>query len=192
MADNWRRIETINEKNLQKKEFEKQQENLLNLISGNFNITMTEMKIVRSNINDLKVRLKHITTVLEEKVAKTEKKLETLKEQISESWDYQVDPGILKITERKLVDLEDRSWGNNLCIDRISKKENEIWDECYQEVQSVINVFDDWLNFLVAFIPDFKLGIEIRDWNIQKHCNRTSTLNKEKKGTVRIQENPEW
>ena len=138
MADNWRRIETINKKNLQKKEFEKQQENLLNLISGNFNITMTEMKIVRSNINDLKVRLKHITTVLEEKVAKTEKKLETLKEQISESWDYQVDPGILKITERKLVDLEDRSWGNNLCIDRISKKENEIWDECYQEVQSVI------------------------------------------------------
>ena len=138
MADNWRRIETINEKNLQKKEFEKQQENLLNLISGNFNITMTEMKIVRSNINDLKVRLKRITTVLEEKVAKTEKKLETLKEQISESWDYQVDPGILKITERKLVDLEDRSWGNNLCIDRISKKENEIWDECYQEVQSVI------------------------------------------------------
>ena len=138
MADNWRRIETINEKNIQKKEFEKQQENLLNLISGNFNITKTEMKIVRSNINDLKVRLKHITTVLEEKVAKTEKKLETLKEQISESWDYQVDPGILKITERKLVDLEDRSWGNNLCIDRISKKENEIWDECYQEVQSVI------------------------------------------------------
>ena len=138
MADNWRRIETINERNLQKKEFEKQQENLLNLASGNFNITMTEIKIVQSNINDLKVRLKRITTVLEEKVAKTEKKLETLKEQISESWDYQVDPGILKITERKLVDLEDRSWGNNLCIDRISKKENEIWDECYQEVQSVI------------------------------------------------------
>ena len=138
MADNWRRIETINEKNLQKKEFEKQQENLPNLVSGNFNITMTEIKIVQSNINDLKVRLKRITTVLEEKVAKTEKKLETLKEQISESWDYQVDPGILKITERKLVDLEDRSWGNNLCIDRISKKENEIWDECYQEVQSVI------------------------------------------------------
>ena len=138
MADNWRRIETINERNLQKKEFEKQQENLLNLASGNFNITMTEIKIVQSNINDLKVRLKRITTVLKEKVAKTEKKLETLKEQISESWDYQVDPGILKITERKLVDLEDRSWGNNLCIDRISKKENEIWDECYQEVQSVI------------------------------------------------------
>ena len=99
---------------------------------------MTEMKIVRSNINDLKVRLKHIRTVLEEKVAKTEKKLETLKEQISESWDYQVDPGILKITERKIVDLEDRAWGNNLCIDRIIEKENEIWDECYQEVQSVI------------------------------------------------------
>ena len=108
---------------------------------------MTEIKIVQSNIN-VKVKLKHITTVFEEKVAKTEKKLETLKEQISDSWDYQVDPGILKITERKVVDLEDRSWGNNLCIDRISEKENEIWDECYHELPGSIH-------------PRF----QTRDWN---------------------------
>ena len=40
----------------------------MNFISGNFNIAMAEIKIVQSNI-----RLKYITTVLEEKVAKTEK-----------------------------------------------------------------------------------------------------------------------
>ena len=41
------------------KEFEKQQKNLLNLISGNFDITMTEIKKVQSDINELKASLEH-------------------------------------------------------------------------------------------------------------------------------------
>ena len=41
------------------KEFEKQQKNLLNLISGNFDITMTEIKKVQSDINELIASLKH-------------------------------------------------------------------------------------------------------------------------------------
>ena len=57
-----------------KEEFEKQQKNLLNLISGNFVITMTEIKKVQSDINDLKASFEHTETVLEEKVAKAEKK----------------------------------------------------------------------------------------------------------------------
>ena len=60
------------------KEFEKQQKNLLNLISGNFDITMTEIKKVQSDINELKASLEHTETVLEEKVAKAEKKVEKL------------------------------------------------------------------------------------------------------------------
>ena len=67
-----------------KKEFEKQQENLLNLISGNFDITMTEIKKVQSNINELKASLKHTETVLKEKVAKAEKKVEKLQDEINE------------------------------------------------------------------------------------------------------------
>ena len=55
-----------------KEEFEKQQKNLLNLISGNFDITMTEK--VQSDINDLKASFEHTETVLEEKVAKAERK----------------------------------------------------------------------------------------------------------------------
>ena len=39
------------------KEFEKQQKNLLNLISGNFDITMTEIKKVQSDINEPKASL---------------------------------------------------------------------------------------------------------------------------------------
>ena len=75
-------------KEIFKKEFEKQQKNLLNLISGNFDITMTEIKKVQSDIDELKASLKHTETVLEENVAKAEEKEEKLKEQINELWDY--------------------------------------------------------------------------------------------------------
>ena len=125
-------------KEIFKEEFEKQQKNLLNLISGNFDITMTEIKKVQSDINELKASIKHAETVLEEKVAKAEKKVEKLQEQINELWDYQVDPERMKFIERKIAELEDRSRRNNLRIDRITEKENETLDECEQEVQSLI------------------------------------------------------
>ena len=112
-------------KEIFKEEFEKQQKNLLNLISENFNITMTEIKKVQSDTYELKASLEYTETVLKVKVAKAEKKVEKLQEQINELWDYQVDPERLECTERKLVDLEDLSRRNNLRIDGISEKENE-------------------------------------------------------------------
>ena len=99
---------------------------------------MTEIKKVQSDINELKASLDHTETVLEEKVAKAEKKVRKLQEQINKLWDYQVDPERLEFTERKIVELEDRSRRNNLRIDGITEKENETWDECEQEVQSLI------------------------------------------------------
>ena len=125
-------------KEIFKEEFEMQQKKLLNLISGSFDITMEEMKKVQSDINELKASLEHTETVLEEKVAKAEKKVEKLQEQINELWDYQEDPERLGLTERKTVELEDRSRRNNRCIDGITEKENETWDKCEQEVQSFI------------------------------------------------------
>ena len=135
---------TISEDRLKMKEileeFEKQKKNLLNLMSGNFDITMTEIKKVQSDINELKANLEHTETVLEEKVAKAEKKVEKLREEINDLWDYQVDHERLEFTQRKLVDLEDRSRGNNLHIDGKSKKENEAWDECEQEVKDKLGI----------------------------------------------------
>ena len=78
-------------KEICKEEFKKQQKNLLNLISGNFGITMTEIKKVQSAINELKASLEHTETVLEVKVTKAEKKVEKLQKQINEFWGYQVD-----------------------------------------------------------------------------------------------------
>ena len=55
--------------------------------------------------------------VLKEKVAKAQKKAEKLQEQYNELRDYQVDPERLEFTEREIVELEDPSRKNNLCID---------------------------------------------------------------------------
>ena len=44
----------------------------------------------------------------------------------------------MEFTEKKAVELEDLSRRNNLHIDGITEKENETWDECEQEVQSLI------------------------------------------------------
>ena len=108
--------------------------------------------------------------MLEEKVAKAEKKVEKLQEQINELWDYQIDPERLEFTERKIVELEDRSRRNNLRIDGITEKENETWDECEQEIQSLI-----------------KDKLRIAENIIIERAHRI----KKKKGTMRIQENPE-
>ena len=99
---------------------------------------MTEIKKVQNDKNELKASLEHTEIVIEEKVAKAEKKVEKLQEQINDLFDYQADFERLEFTERKIVELEDRSRRNNLRIDGITEKENETWDECEQEVQSLI------------------------------------------------------
>ena len=99
---------------------------------------MAEIKKVQSDINELKPSLEHTETMLEEKVAKVEKKVEKLQKQINELCDYQVGPKRLEFTERKIVESEDWSRRNNLHIDGITEKENKTWDDCEQEVQSLI------------------------------------------------------
>ena len=47
-------------------------------------------------------------------------------------------PWKIRTYRKKIVELEDRSRRNNLRIDGITEKENETWDECEQEVQSLI------------------------------------------------------
>ena len=90
-----------------KEKFEKQQKNLLNRMSGNCDITMPEIKKFQSDINDLKASLEHTETVLEEKVANAEKKVEKLQRKIIELWDYQLYPERLELTVKNVVDLED-------------------------------------------------------------------------------------
>ena len=53
---------------------------------------MAEIKKVPSDIiNEVKGSLEHTETVLEEKVARAEIKIEQIQEQINETWDFQPD-----------------------------------------------------------------------------------------------------
>ena len=61
-------------------EFEKQQKNLLNLISGNLEITMKEIKSIKTEMNDLKKSIEFNENVQEEKVQKCQEKAEHLDE----------------------------------------------------------------------------------------------------------------
>ena len=59
-----------------RKEFEKQQKNLLNLISGNLEITMKEIKSIKTEMNDLKMSIELTENAPEEKVQKCQEKAE--------------------------------------------------------------------------------------------------------------------
>ena len=93
------------------KELEKQQQSLLKLISGNFEITMKEVKNIKREVNEFKKSKEFTEEVLEEKVQTMQKIVSSLEEKVEEIYDYQIDP---ERVETMVTDLEDRSWRNNL------------------------------------------------------------------------------
>ena len=61
------------------------------LISGNFEITMKQIKNIKCEVNELK---KHriYRRVLQERVQSIETKISSLEEKVDEIYDYQIDP----------------------------------------------------------------------------------------------------
>ena len=102
----WSSIENTNERNIQRRIWEATEKPTK---SYQWELWYHHDRNVQSGINELKASLKHTETVLEEKLAKAEKKVEKLQENINELWDYQVDPERLEFTERKIVELPYRT-----------------------------------------------------------------------------------
>ena len=71
-------------------EFEKQQNNLPNLIRDNLEITMKEIKSIKTEMNDLKKSIEFTENVLEEKVQDCQEKAEHLNERIREIYEWQL------------------------------------------------------------------------------------------------------
>ena len=113
---------------------EKQQQGLLKLISGNFEITMKEIKNIKSEMNELKKSIEFTEEVLEEKVQTMHRKVSSLEEKVEEIYDYQIDPDE---AQKKLTDLEDRSRTNNLRIDGVEEENGESWDDCERKVKEI-------------------------------------------------------
>ena len=122
---------TLNDKELTQlirkifqEEFKKQEVHITNIISSNFKITMEEIKKSQEQIKELKKEV----TDLKSSIEHTDADLNDLSDRVDEIYDYQVDP---EYVTNKLIDLEDRSWRNDLRIDGISESINETWEEKY-------------------------------------------------------------
>ena len=79
-------------KSIFKEEFECQQQNILNIISGNFDIQAREIRELKTKLSDLKQSLEYTEDTLEEKVNNLKSKNEKLKTKMKELYEYQIDP----------------------------------------------------------------------------------------------------
>ena len=93
-------------KEIFQEEFKNQPENITNLISGNFKLTMQEIHGLKNEINDLKKILEFTQNDIEEKVDRVEKRMKKLDSDIQEIYENQTDPIYV---QDKLTELEDRS-----------------------------------------------------------------------------------
>ena len=118
-------------KSIIQEEFKKQEQNILNIISGNFKIamdeikkTMAEIKSIKDEINDLKESLEFTESNLGSRITTLENKTNTL--------------DVINI-KNKLVELEDRSRRNNLRIEGIPEHEGESWADSEKKVTDVFS-----------------------------------------------------
>ena len=102
--------------------FNKKAENITNLISSNFKLTMQEMGRKMKTMTKEKT-LSLCKNNLEEKINNVEKMMEKLNSDIQEIYKYQID---LKYVQDKLTVLEDRSHLNNIRIDWTKETKGEV------------------------------------------------------------------
>ena len=113
-------------KSIFKEEFQRKQKNILNIISGNFDIQMREIRKLETNLSDLKQNVEFMEDTLEQKLKNLKSGNEKLKATMEEFYEYQIDP---EFGENKLVQLEDRSRRCNLRIDGVNETSTEMWEK---------------------------------------------------------------
>ena len=169
--------DTFTEKNMKtlikeilQEEFKKQAENITNLISGNFKLTMQEIHALK-NVNDLRKSLEFRQNNLEEKADNVEKRMEKLESDMQEIYEYQIDP---KYVQDKLTELEDRSRQDNTGFDGIKETKGETWNDCEEKVQDM-------------FAQKLGLdGIEIEHAHRVKRDSRDSNTNRPRTIVVKL------
>ena len=115
-------------------ELEKQQQSLLKLTGGNFEITVKEIKNIKCEVNELKKSIELTEEFLEEKVQNMQRKVSCIEDKVDEIYDYHIDPDEVA---KKLTDLEDRSRRNNLWIALVAEENGETWDNCERKVKGI-------------------------------------------------------
>ena len=107
-------------KKISAEELEKRQQSLLKSINGNFEITMKEVKNIKSEVNEFKKSIEFTEEVPDEKVQNMQRKVSSREEKVEEIYDYQINSDKV---EKKITDSEDR-------IDGVAKENGDSWDDC--------------------------------------------------------------
>ena len=68
------------------------------MISGNFEITMQEIKKVNNEINELKTSIEQTDEVLQERMEKIEENYDHINSKVNEIYEYQMDPQYVEKT----------------------------------------------------------------------------------------------
>ena len=114
-------------KNIFKEEFERQQQNILNIMCGNFDIQMRKIRELKTNLFVLKQSLEFTEDTLEGKMNDLKSENEKLRTKMKELYEYQIDS---EFVENILVELVDRSKRCNLMIDGVKETSNEPREKC--------------------------------------------------------------
>ena len=157
-------------KNIFAEHFQKQEKSIINVISGNFEITMKERKDLKAEVRDLKDSLEFAENVIEKKVEKMETELDNLEDKVQDIWDYQIDPDYI---QHKLIELEDRSRRNNIRIDGIEEEEGETWE--ISEAKAT-KVFKEKLRIEKEIIIERAHRTKRNYKDKDKKCSRTIVL----------------
>ena len=149
-------------KEIFQEEFKKQERNILNTISGHFEISMNEIKNLKQEISELKSSLDFTEDVLEKKVEKLEENMKDVDMRIQDIYEYQVDPNYVL---DKLAELEDRSRRNTAtAIDHIFT--NTIMGNI--EIKTAIVKTDILDHFPIIFATKNKIDTESTEQYIFK------------------------
>ena len=123
--------------------FHKQEQSVLELISGKTSLTNQRIDSLSKDMNDLKESLKFSQNEYHEKLKNMGNKVQKLEEEeklmreelhviqtTKPSWAIE--------TDAKSVDLEDRSRRNNLKFAEIKRHENESWEDCENKIYDLL------------------------------------------------------
>ena len=160
-------------KGIFQEEFKKPEGNILNIISGNFEITMNEIKKLKHEISELKRSLDFTEDVLGKKVEKLKENMKDVDTRIRDIYEYHVDPNYVL---DKPVELEDRSSRNNLSIDGINEEKDETWEMCETKIKNIFQEKQEIRNKIIIERTHRTKGKTTRNNTARKNQPRTIVI----------------
>ena len=127
-------------RNMLKEELGKHEKSILAVISGNWEMSMKEIRTIKQDVSELKKSLEFTQADVEDKMAVINEKVKALESRQDTTKQKIKEIGLESVTEikEKLAELEDRSRRNNLRVDGISEDWQESWDQTKQKVKNFI------------------------------------------------------